>query len=318
MELLNNIIKIANALGFRAKQLLNVNSGVYVPCIASEPYGRVIFRNAYSLLTNLLNDVTFKLSKGDRANFARFQMLVNRDGQIILNNLFEIGFVVIGFDGVQYRLLSANEYDKETTANAEFVKPKNPAIKIQVIESDIYREKSISYAQFLKPYIHFLDLAFNGSATLSERLGTLVIGSPKNLNNAPTETILPKSIKEELEQQIAADYGNLKQQKQIMLLPREMAWQVINLAGYDNHTSDKVLLCAKVIADTLQIPANQIALIDASSSKALANGSELREGDRMKYSTFERLLNATFVNFAQNIGLQIDYTIYNKPTTTNI
>ena len=49
-------------------------------------------------------------------------------------------------------------------------------------------------------------------------------------------------------------------------------------------------------------------------SKSFANGSEMIAGDFSKYQSFERLLNRTFVRFADDLGLQVDYQIYNKPT----
>ena len=68
-----------------------------------------------------------------------------------------------------------------------------------------------------------------------------------------------------------------------------------------------------MIADRVKVPANQIGLIDAMSSKSLANGTELREGDYNKYQSFERLLNETFIEMASFYGVDFDYAIYNKP-----
>jgi len=39
----------------------------------------------------------------------------------------------------------------------------------------------------------------------------------------------------------------------------------------------------------------------------------MRECDIMKYKSFERLLNKTFIKMAKDLDLVIDYTIYNKP-----
>lgn len=57
-----------------------------------------------------------------------------------------------------------------------------------------------------------------------------------------------------------------------------------------------------MIADRLKIPANQISVIESSTSgNALSNG-EMREGDMLKYKAFERLLNKTFVRIASDFG----------------
>jgi len=214
-------------------------------------------------------------------------------------------------------LMSTNDYVTYTTGEGRFVvEPKNKQQKIFVLYSDIFEEKQISYKQHLHPYIHYIDSVLNSSATLNERLGTLIIGSPKNLSNAPTEVVLPKTEKDRLEKELSEDYGSLSRQKQIMLLPREMSWQTINLAGFDNKTYEKLNIAVMVIADALQVPANQVSLIDSFNSKAFSNGTELREGDFLKYATFERLLNFTLIRLANAMELKVDYTIYNKPVRT--
>jgi hypothetical protein len=89
--------------------------------------------------------------------------------------------------------------------------------------------------------------------------------------------------------------------------------QTLSLASMDLKVSEKVKIAILAIAGKIKVPANQVPLIDAMSSKSLSNGGELREGDFNKYQTFERLLNKTFIRFAEELRLQVDYTIYNKP-----
>ena len=98
-----------------------------------------------------------------------------------------------------------------------------------------------------------------------------------------------------------------------MLLPREMAWQVINLAGLDLKMQEKVKIAILAIVDRIKIPANQVAIIDAQSSKQLANGGEIREGDKLKYKTFRRLFKRSFVDMATYYGLKIAYVIDGEP-----
>jgi hypothetical protein len=98
-----------------------------------------------------------------------------------------------------------------------------------------------------------------------------------------------------------------------MLLPREMSWQTINLAGLDLKMQEKVKTAILAIVDRIKIPANQVAIIDAQSSKALANGGEIREGDKLKYKTFRRLFERTFVDMSTYYGLSIQYVIDGEP-----
>ena len=302
---------------FKRKEVLHTPRVVGGWCGCNMPFGNVIFRNIYALLTNILNDVTFTKIKGNIANFAMFKVFVEQYGQMALNLLYERGYVVVGLSDVGLWLMSTNDYVTYTTGEGRFVvEPKNKQQKIFVLYSDIFEEKQISYKQHLHPYIHYIDSVLNSSATLNERLGTLIIGSPKNLSNAPTEVVLPKTEKDRLEKELSEDYGSLSRQKQIMLLPREMSWQTINLAGFDNKTYEKLNIAVMVIADALQVPANQVSLIDSFNSKAFSNGTELREGDFLKYATFERLLNFTLIRLANAMELKVDYTIYNKPVRT--
>lgn len=300
---------------FKKKQILHTPRivGGWFGC--NMPFGEVIFRNIYALITNILNDVTFTKIKGDVTKFAMFKVFVEQYGQMTLNLLFERGYIVIGFSDVELWVMNVNDYEINTTSEGRFVvEAKNKQQKIFVIFSDIFEEKQISYKQYLRPYINYIDSVLNSSATLNERLGTLIIGSPKNLSNAPTEIVLPKSEKDRLEKELSEDYGSLSRQKQIMLLPREMSWQTINLAGFDNKTYEKLNIAVMVIADALQVPANQVSLIDSFNSKAFSNGTELREGDFLKYATFERLLNSTLIKLAKAMELNVTYNIYNKPT----
>jgi hypothetical protein len=92
-----------------------------------------------------------------------------------------------------------------------------------------------------------------------------------------------------------------------------MKFQTISLTNIDNRLTERVRMAVELIADRVKVPASQIAVIDATAGKSLSNGGEVHEGDRLKYKSFERLLNKTFVNMAETIGLAVTYSIYNKP-----
>jgi hypothetical protein len=94
-----------------------------------------------------------------------------------------------------------------------------------------------------------------------------------------------------------------------------MDTEVVSLANVDIRMNDKARLAILAIADRLKVPANQIGIIDANSSKTLSNGTELREGDLAKYRSFRRLLNATFYDMATELGMQVNYTLENEPKT---
>ena len=124
-------------------------------------------------------------------------------------------------------------------------------------------------------------------------------------------------LEKKLEQEMREDYGALSNQSNIMILPREMSWQTINLAGLDLKMQDKVKTAILAIVDRIKVPANQVAIIDANTTKSLANGGEIREGDKLKYKSFRRLFERSFMDLARYYGLQIDYVIDGEPIGEN-
>lgn len=292
------------------------NLGVFDFGVTKYNFGRVVFLNIVEILTDLINDVTFVGAgrSNDALVLAQFKVFVERYGQNVLNNMYLNGFVVIGQDNLGFRPLRNDEWRKQSGIDGnDIIVALNPNIKAYVIYSETYSTVGISDAAFLQPFISYLDNVLNGSNTISERLGSLVVCSPKNGATAPTAAMLTKEQKDALESELMKEYGCLDGQRNILVLPREMNFDIVNLAGLEQHVSEKARLAILAICDRIKVPANQVAIIDASSSKSLSNGSELREGDFNKYQSFERLLNHSFVRFANEVGLSVDYTIYNKP-----
>lgn len=320
MEIFNKISEIFKA--FKSRRTLldkRVIRGGFEG-IGCEPYARVIFRNIVELLTDITNDVTLVNANGKRnVLFSEFKGFFDNWAKVVLNRLYFQGFAVIGHKlGRGFWLMNESEYFTISDINKSMVKPIDPSVSVYVMRSNIFIEEGISDKTFLSPFLDYLDSVLNASATISKRLGTLVVASPRNLTNSATEVILDEGEKKQLEKSISEEYGALSKQKQIMMLPREMSFTTINLAGLDQKTSEKARLAILAIADRIKVPANQIAIIDANASKSLANGSEHKEGDFNKYQSYERLLNQTFIQMAKEIGLKVDYTIYNKPVRTSI
>lgn len=180
--------------------------------------------------------------------------------------------------------------------------------------------KSATYAMYQKSdkelckgFLDFLDDVLNGAATVSKRLGVVVVASPKNLNSAPTAIVLTDEQKKKIEKDMREEYGALHDQSNMMLLPREMSFETINLAGLDLKMQDKTKTAILAIADRIKVPANQVAIIDAQSSKSLSNGSEIREGDKLKYKSFRRLFERTFADMARYYNIEMSYTIDGEP-----
>ena len=286
------------------------------------PFGDPIYHNIVEMLTDLTNDVTLVPKPGqDLVDFNLFKKFFDLKGQEILNRYFDDGYVVIGLPYQKkafYELLRKDrDFTIVTDNNRWVVEPTNrPPETIYVIKSDTFERTAMSDYQYLHPYIKYLDNLFNSSNTMTERMGTLIVASPKNLTSAPTSIVLTEEDKAEIEKDMSENYGALSRQKQVMLLPREMNFQQMSFANIDTKLIDKARLAVEVIADRIKVPACRVAMIDANASKALSNGGELMAGDILLYKSYERLLNATFIQMARDLKIRLDYTIYGKPVDT--
>ena len=286
-------------------------------------FASLIWYNICDLLTDLVEDVKIentgnlpaKATDDPIIKFTAFRAFVYAWGKTVLQRLFDEGFVVIGYDGNAGKFWQMNSDEYHTVNNDDITtaKPNDPNVRLYVMKSATFVTYKKSDREICRAYLNYIDDVLNGSATVSKRLGAVVVASPKNLNSAPTATVLTDEQKKKLEQDMRQDYGALSSQSNIMLLPREMAWQVINLAGLDLKTTEKLKNAILAIVDRIKIPANQVAIIDAQSSKQLANGSEIREGDKLKYKTFRRLFERTFVEMGADYGVRFTYTIDGEP-----
>lgn len=277
-------------------------------------FAQVIFMNIVELITELTNDVTFTLRRGDQMRFAEFKLFFEIYGQEALNKLFNKGFAVITYKESGFDLLEYDDYTTDSKNKVLITNPNFANAEIYVLKSDTFRMNGKSDRQFLGGFLTYLDNVMNASNTTTARLGSLIMASPKDSSKSPTMATLTKVEKQEAETEISEEYGGLKKQKQILIWKQSMDFVTINLAGLDRETISKAKFAVTVICDRLKIPANQVALIDATTSiNSLSNGGQYREGDLLKYKTFERLLNKTFVRMATELDLIVDYSIYNKP-----
>ena len=288
------------------------------------PFGELVFHNVVELLTDLNNDVTF-VNTGDRGRmtFAEFVRFFEDEGETAMWRVYRKGYAVVGVRWageepnryvVAMRLLDDDEWRESTNADGDVeIVPTDQRWTAAVMRSTTYRVTGRSDWDLCHPAIEFLDNTLNASNTSVKKLGAFVVASPETPSGAPTVVKLDPDDKADMEKEISEQYGLLSRQKQIMLLPKGMKFQTVSLTNIDNKLTERVKLNVELIADRLKVPASQIAVIDASAGKSLSNGGEVYEGDRLKYKTYERMLNKTFVTFAESLGLRVTYTIYNKP-----
>lgn len=305
---------------FRSGNVLNWNARPFFSDwgFCKHKFSEVIWYNICDILTDLIEDVKLTntaITSASLDKFVAFKVFVYTHGKQVLQNLFDEGYVVIGYNSNTnlFWQMEPKEYKKVSEGRVTLVEPKNPAVRTYVMKSSTYVTYSKSDRSICKGFLDFLDDVLNASATVSKRLGAVIVASPKNLTSSPTSVVLTEAQKKEMEATVQRDYGALSSQSNIMILPREMSWQVINLAGLELRMQEKVKTAILAIVDRIKIPANQVAIIDAQGSKQLANGSEIREGDKLKYKTFRRLFERTFADMARDYGISFDYVIDGEP-----
>jgi hypothetical protein len=260
--------------------------------------------------------------------FAVFVRFFMEDGETEMWRVYCNGFAVIGYrlsedrdiEGkpvtrfvTDMRLLDRDEWNERQVGSDTFINAKDEAWRVYVMKSQTYRMVNKSDWDLCHPAIEFLDNTLNASNTSVKKLGAFVVASPETPTGAPTAVKLDPDDKKDMEKEISEQYGLLSRQKQIMLLPKGMNFQTVSLTNIDNRLTERVRMAVELIADKIRVPASQISVIDATAGKSLSNGGEVHEGDRLKYKTYERMLNKTFIALAEYCGLSVTYTIYNKP-----
>lgn len=287
--------------------------------IVRRDYATLIWQNMCDIVADLLEDTSMSagnMSAEGMAQFAQYRAFVFAWGRVIWQRLWDDGYCVIAYSGERGRfwVMTQQEYTIQTEGDVTTAKAYDQSVQVYVMRSATFIMRGISDRAMCASWLNFLDDICNSSATVNRRMGAMVVAAPKNLTNAPTATVLTKDKAEEMQKEISEGYGSLPKQSNLLILPREMSWQTINLAGLDLKTLDKAKFCILAICDRLKIPANQVAIVDAMSAKTLANGGEIREGDRLKYATFRRMFERTFADMARDLGLAMTYTIAGEPT----
>lgn len=283
--------------------------------IGNLDFAKVVFENVCDILVDLVSDTTLTLKSGNAKTFQAFNKFFNRDGKRAMIDIFRNGYIVIGYKDKNFSLLSADDYYKVTNGKRLEFKHFDPnwGGEIIVFEGEHHRIYDMSHLEKLKPFLEMLNNVLNASNTVTKKLGVSIFATPRTVSGMNTaQKLLPKEI-QELEKSTEKNYGALDTQKIIHFLSDDLRIEVINLAGQNLGLDEKLKVAVLAIADKIKCPANQISLIDANTSKAFANGSEIMEGDFQKYQSFERLLVSTFIELGKMLQIDVDYVIYNKP-----
>lgn len=288
-------------------------------------FAKVIFDNIIDILVDICNDVEYVNLHNIRASlFVDFKRFFDVFGKVVMNHIFYNGFEVIGYSKTMYedglcrlRILTIDEYTRYQGSDGIMrAVPNEPGMEAFVMKSPTFMVHGQSDYQLLMPWLIYLDNCMNASNTSASRLGNLLIMTPKG--GEAGAGVLIRKDREEAEKYIQENYGPLSKQKQVMVLGQAMDTQIVNLSAMDTQVTNKIRTAILAICDRIKVPANQVSIIDASTSKAFANGTELKQGDIAKYQSFERLLYQTFGILAEAMGLNVDYVLHNKPIVNDL
>ena len=286
--------------------------------IGNFKFAEVIFENITEILIDLQSDTSLIFKGGNDISFDIINLFFKKEGKKFLYYTYRYGRVFLTFEDNALTIADPIDIYKETKGDYDyFFSKKNKAKRVIVFDSEHYQMYGKSHFDKLFPFFDLLNNILNASNTITKRLGVAVFATPVTPGSSSFTGNLTPEQKKKIEQELENTYGALESQTILHVLTEDLKFNQINLAGQNINLTERSKIAILTIADKIKVPANQISLIDASTSKAFANGSEILAGDFQKYQSFERLLVSTFFPLAEILGCTISYDIYNKPLIKN-
>ena len=286
--------------------------------IGNFKFAEVIFENITEILIDLQSDTSLIFKGGNEISFDIINLFFKKEGKKFLYYTYRYGRVFLIFEDNALTIAEPSDIQKETRGDYDyFFSKKDKAKRVIVFDSEHYQMYGKSHFDKLFPFFDLLNNILNASNTITKRLGVAVFATPVTPGSSSFTGNLTPEQKRKIETELENTYGALDSQSILHVLTEDLKFNQINLAGQNINLTERSKIAILTIADKIKVPANQISLIDASASKAFANGSEILAGDFQKYQSFERLLVSTFYNLAEILGCSITYDIYNKPVISN-
>lgn len=281
-------------------------------------FAEVIFENITEILIDLQSDTSLIFQGGNEISFDIINLFFKKEGKKFLYYTYRYGRVFLIFEDNALTIAEPADIQKETRGDYDyFFSKKNKAKRVIVFDSEHYQMYGKSHFDKLFPFFDLLNNILNASNTITKRLGVAVFATPVTPGSSSFTGNLTPEQKRKIETELENTYGALESQNILHILTEDLKFNQINLAGQNINLTERSKIAILTIADKIKVPANQISLIDASTSKAFANGSEILAGDFQKYQSFERLIVSTFYPLAEILGCAITYDIYNKPLMPN-
>lgn len=290
----------------------------------SESYRDVIFFQFVKLLGNMFADVDLTYSGGGyySDDFQAFKRWFDRAAfktwkQICFEGLAVVAKITPDKNSRRTEFITLEREEYRLVRNN--VEPTRPVQKFYVIKSDVFECFKMSDYDFLLGYLQLSEKYLNNSDIAIDSNGHLIFCSPRPENGHTSTALTPEQRDEwemEMRRKVTFDvsFANINYSN------RPMEVQDVDLTNFDTANFDKLVKVMLIICGHFDLPANQVPILESSSSRSLTSGGELLAGDTLKYKTFERILQKFVYDCAQFFNLNISYTINNNPndnTQTN-
>jgi hypothetical protein len=292
--------------------------GMSVKLFNVKPFHEMVIYQLKMMIISIFSEVEFEYTgNGNKFYFENFVKFFNDYAIKVYNQLFNIGYVVVVWDNsFNYKLLRTTEYNVTTTDKELNIKiHKNIADKYpfsKLLISDCFEINLKSDRDFLITICDLFNRYLTSSEISTSNLGALVAISPA-ANRDGFALPITEEERKGIENSFSANYGTSTMQSQVAIFDNPKKIDHISLSQYDKENWEKAINCIALIAGHFDLPASQLPILDISGGNALSNGGEIREGDILKYKTFERILRYYIEIGSENFTF--NYKIKNKPVS---
>lgn len=296
-----------------------IMSGSFYNCY-SDIYGYHIFKFLVRKITNIFSDVVINYVGGNHSVYLKFKSFLEIYGRLCMDRIYKNGFVVIGINKITGDITVLNDCDYQYVISWNSLNPKslNECIDAYLLYDGLFFDERISHYQECLPFLKYIDICLNSGKSILEVNGNFIAVSPKAKNEFnQMDEPLSEEDREEAERRLS-NYGNQRKQKGLAFFDIPVDIRVIDKTSSSSNMMPVLNKMVEVICDCLDLPANQVAMLDGTYNSTFSNGTEIREGDSLRYATFERMFNEIFLSMAFKLGISINYKISNKPLTDKI
>lgn len=263
-------------------------------------YSDALLMSIFKKIFKRLNLIDYRINNPNSITIGTVLYFLNNELTSAFAELFQNGFIL--FDKQESGKVSYIRKTKATgTPDGWFYDGR----QLEVFYSDTYEVFGMSDGAMLKDTLKAIDNALNASQTVIKRLGVVVTGTPEQPTQNPQMVHMDGDDKDEMEKEIAQDYGMLEEQKQFLLFRRPMRLQRIALGGKDLLITETVEMFTKILCDATNIPYDVMAM----SGQSTFNNME--QAEKSMQDTAEEFVSKIWT-FFKVMGIDFSWTVNNS------